>query len=258
MHVQGDRLGGKDIAMRRVTRNRTAVATTLWFTANAFTLPAAGQAADQFLSNAQANCDQQAQQQTAAVMQRKAIEPTDVLAWPLLFNDLAIRRQQESNQPRLLAEVEQQRQRCYLSAQAAATQRAEESRKQVAERNQGYQRISIETFALDGKEFANKGAKVSMTGMYIGSDTISLLFSDTRAVILATRYPNLGEQPNAPLLVDNASREFRKRLLECRSNPACAQVGCPVTVLGVVTTCTLQKEIGAAHGVACLSVEDGR
>lgn len=226
--------------------------------ASLFGYSALGQTMDNLLATALGNCDRQAEQQIAAASAKKPIAPTDLLAWPLLMNDLAIRRQQEADQPRLLADIEQQRQQCRLAAETAAAQRVQEARKQENERNQGYQRISVETFALDGKELAAKAAKVSISGAYLGGGNISLLFNDTRAVILATRYPNLGEQPKVPLLVDSASREFRKRLLSCRSSPGSAQVGCPITVLGRVTMCTFQNELGATRDAPCLNVEDGR
>lgn len=226
--------------------------------ANALACAANAQTSDTLLSSALENCDRQAQEQVAQASGRKSIAPTDILAWPLLLNDLATRRQQEAEQPRLLAEIEQQRQQCRMAAENAAAQRAQETHKQEQEKKEGYQRISVEAFALDGKDLAAKVAKVSISGAYLGSDNSSFLFSDVRSVILATRYPNLGDQPKVPLLTDNATREFRKRLLDCRSNPASTQVGCPVIVLGRVTMCTLRSEFGAAREMPCIDAQDGR
>lgn len=226
--------------------------------ASTLALPASSQTPDSLLASAYENCDRLAQEQTAQASGRKSIAPIDLLAWPLLLNDLSTRRQQEADEPRLLALIEQQRQQCRLGAETAAAQRTQEARRQEQEIKAGYQRISVETFALDGKELAGRAAKISISGVYLGDDHTSFIFSDARAVILATRYPNLGEQPKVPLLVENASREFRKRLLGCRSNPGSAQVGCPVTVIGRATMCTLQNGLGATGEIPCTEVHDGR
>ena len=226
--------------------------------ANALACAANAQTSDTLLSSALENCERQAQEQVAQASGRKSIAPADILAWPLLLNDLATRRQQEAEQPRRLAEIEQQRQQCRLAAENAAVQRTQETHKQEQEKKEGYQHISVEAFALDGKDLAAKAAKISISGAYLGSDGISFLFSDARSVILATRYPNLGDQPKVPLLTENASRDFRKRLLSCRTNPSAAQVGCPVVVLGRATMCTLQNELGGTRNVPCADVQDGR
>lgn len=244
--------------MNRGSYSVLLLAAALLLDASLFALAAVGKTSDSILAAALTNCDRIAEQETAAASVRKSIAPIDLLAWPLLLNDLSTRRQQEANQPRLLANIEQKRQQCRSAAEAAAEQRVQETRKQEIERNQGYQRISVEVFALDGKELAAKRAKASISGSYLGGENISYLFNDTRAVILATRYPNLGEQLKVPLLLDGASREFRKRLLVCRSNPGSAQIGCPVTVLGRVTICTIQNGLGASRNAPCLAVEDGR
>jgi hypothetical protein len=143
-------------------------------------------------------------------------------------------------------------------AENAAAQRAQETRRQEQEIKEGYQRISVEAFLLDGKDLATKSAKISLSGAYLGDDNISFLFSNARSVILATKYPNLGDQPKVPLLTENATREFRKRLLECRSNPASAQVGCLITVIGRATMCRLQSGFGAEREIPCANVQDGR
>jgi uncharacterized protein YecT (DUF1311 family) len=215
---------------------------------------------DNVLAAALANCDQQAQQQTAAALGRKSIEPTDILAWPLLLNDLATRRQQEADQPRLLAAIEQQRQQCRTNAEAAATQRMREAQNQERDRDRGYQRVSVDSFALDGRDLAAREAKVSLSGAYISDGNVGVLYADTRAIIMATHYPNAGgsNQPRVPLLTDDASRDFRQRLLACQTNPASAQVGCPVIVLGLATMCKLSNALGAERDLPCVAVEDGR
>src|SRR6185312_6103468 len=125
------------------------VASTLACTANA-------QTPDPVLSSALAGCDRQAQEQVAQASGRKSIAPTDLLAWPLLFNDLAVRRQQEADQPRLLAEIEQQRQQCRMAAENAAAQRTQEAHKKKQEEKAGYQHISVDTFILDAEDLVAK------------------------------------------------------------------------------------------------------
>jgi hypothetical protein len=180
------------------------------------------------------------------------------LPWPLLLNDLATRRKQEADQPRLLATIEQQRQQCRQLAEAAAVQRAQETRNQERDRTRGYQRISVETFVLDSKELAGSAAKVSVSGAYLGEGNVGFLYVDTRAVIIATKYPNLGDQPKVPLLTDGASRQFRQHLLMCQSNPGSAQIGCPATIIGKVAKCTFHNAFGETRESPCINVEDGR
>ena len=152
----------------------------------------------------------------------------------------------------------QERQQCRRYAEAAAAQRMQDARNQTLDQDRGYQRITVEAFVLDGKELAAKSAKVSLSGSYVGQNDNGFLFADTRAVIMATKYPNMGEQPKVPLLTDGASRNFRQRLLMCNSNPGTAQIGCPVTVLGEVAVCTLTNAFGATREMACINVQDGR
>jgi hypothetical protein len=132
-----------------------------------------------------------------------------------------------------------------------------EVRRQQAEQDEakGYESISGETFVLDGKDLAAKAAKVSLSGVYIREGNLDVLYADARAVMMA--HQGL-RQPSVPLLTDDASREFREHLLTCQSNPASAQMGCPVAVLGRVTTCTLSNAFGAARAEPCVAVEDGR
>jgi hypothetical protein len=119
-----------------------------------------------------------------------------------------------------------------------------------------YRRISVETFVLDGKDLASNAAKVSLGGVYIREGNLDVLYADMRALMMVTQQRL--NQPNVPLLTDNASREFRQHLLTCQSNPASAQMGCSVTVLGGVTSCRLSNALGASREEPCVAVEDGR
>jgi len=202
-------------------------------------------AIDNALAAALADCDSQAKEQVKRDDANWTIGPH----WPRQFDSLWTQH---------VNEIEQQRQQCHRYAEATAAQRAQGARNQERDRERGYEPISVETFVLDSKELAAKAAKVSVSGAYLGQNNIGFVYVDTRAVIMATKYPNLGEQPKVPLLTDNATREFRQRLLACQSNPAAAQAGCPLTILGEVTICTFSNGLGAERTSPCINVEDGR
>ncbi|MGD0332969.1 MAG: lysozyme inhibitor LprI family protein [Xanthobacteraceae bacterium] len=202
-------------------------------------------AIDNALAAALTDCDSQAMEQVKRDDANWTIGPH----WPRQFDSLWTQH---------VNEIEQQRQQCRRYAEAAAAQRAQAARNQERDHERGYEPISVETFVLDSKELAAKAAKVSVSGAYLGQNNIGFVYVDTRAVIMATKYPNLGEQPKVPLLTDNATREFRQRLLACQSNPAAAQVGCPMTILGEVTICTFSNGFGAERTLPCINVEDGR
>jgi hypothetical protein len=119
-----------------------------------------------------------------------------------------------------------------------------------------YQPISVETFVLDGRDLASKATKVSLGGVYIRQGNLDVLYANVQAAMIANSRGL--HQPNVPLLTDDASREFRQHLLMCQSNPASAEMGCSVTVLGRVITCKLSNAYGATREEPCVAVEDGR
>jgi hypothetical protein len=214
---------------------------------------------DRELAAALENCDRQAAQQTEAELKQKPIEPTTMLNPVLLMLELDARKRYEEDQPRRLALVEQQHQQCRQAAEATAVRRVNEARNQDRDRERGYRPISIETFVLDGKDMAAHSAKVSLRGAYMQEGNTALLFADQVAVLKATRYPEIGRnEPRVLLFTDKASREARQYFLRCNSNPALAQVGCPVIVLGRITTCQLTGPTGMTRTLPCIAVEEGR
>jgi hypothetical protein len=120
----------------------------------------------------------------------------------------------------------------------------------------GYQSISVEAFVLDGKDLATSAAKVSLSGVYIRQGNLDVLYANVQAAMIANSRGL--HQPNVPLLTDDASREFRHHLLMCQSNPASAEMGCSVTVLGRVATCKLSNAFGATREEPCVAVENGK
>ena len=136
-----------------------------------------------------------------------------------------------------------------------AKKRVVEREAELEERTSGYQRISVETFLLDGGDLAAKAAKVSISGVYVREGNLSVLYADRDSAMMAAR--GRTQQPKVPLLTDNASREFRQVLLMCQSNPANAQGGCPITILGRAEKCQLSNAFGATRDESCIAVEKG-
>jgi hypothetical protein len=127
------------------------------------------------------------------------------------------------------------------------------------EKARGYQRISLETFLLDGKDLAARAAKVSLQGAYLQEGNIGMFFTNQVAIMKVTQAPQIGRnEPRVPLLTDDATRESRQYLLRCRSNPAAAQVGCPITILGHATMCTATGPLGVGQELPCVAVDEAR
>jgi tetratricopeptide (TPR) repeat protein len=125
---------------------------------------------------------------------------------------------------------------------------------QRVDQKQAYQRVTFEQFLLDGKLLAEGQARVSIKGRYVKFGEIEYLFSDELAV-LAARH-SLKPDMGVPLLIDDASREFRKVLLYCDSTATFTPVGCPVAVFGHVEMCEKTSLAGTTH-TPCLAVENG-
>jgi hypothetical protein len=204
-------------------------------------------AIDNALTAALADCDRQEQEQIERDDANWTIGPH----LPRQFDPLWTQH---------VNEIERQRQQCRRSAGIAAAQRAQQARNEEIDQDRGYRRITVDAFELDGKDLAARSAKVSLTGAIMMDGNVTVLFASGQAAIMATRYANVAGQHYAtvPLLIDDASRSFRKHLLSCQSQPASSYFGCPVTVLGYATTCTLSNEFGAKRQLPCLDVEDGR
>jgi len=123
--------------------------------------------------------------------------------------------------------------------------RSTASRRSYEER--GYQSITTEDFALDGKRMASNSAKVYVTGFYKGQGNIHHLFASTDDV--ARQHYDASDVPMAvPLLIEDASREARKLFLQCKE-----ALGCAVTITGHVTMC---ERTFLKTKLPCLSVED--
>jgi hypothetical protein len=141
--------------------------------------------------------------------------------------------------------------------QEARKTHMQRQREQFADQSRagGYEGISIETFVLDGNDLAEKAAKIMIQGVYVREGNLDVLYADAQAIFMA-KQARLNP-PKVPLLADDATRELRRYLLSCQSNPA-AQMGCPLMVLGRATRCTLTNAFGSTRETFCVVVDDGQ
>jgi hypothetical protein len=103
--------------------------------------------------------------------------------------------------------------------------------------------MTLEDFALDGKDLATREAKVSLGGSYISAGGDEFMF-DGKAWV--------------GLLTDDAPREARAILLRCRRNPmnpAYGHTGCVSVVLAGHAVACKSIDPAGGRGNACLAVE---
>ena len=205
------------------------------------------------------NCDRQAEKETAEASRLTPVAPTSFLNPILLLNDLHQRKQEEENQPLLFQQIEQKRQQCRRNVVAAATRRAQEVIDQKSDAAKGYKQISFETFALDGKSLAATQARVSMKGSYLPDGNFEWLFPGQVEALHARSNPGQGRNiPKIPLVTEDASRDFRKTLLKCKTTPGADQMGCLTVITGHVSQCTVTGPLASGTSLPCIVVENGR
>lgn len=205
------------------------------------------------------NCDRQAESEAAQASQLSPVAPTSFLNPILLLNDLHRRKQEEANQPELLDRIEQKRQQCRKNVVAAATRQAQEVLNQKSDDARGYKPISFETFALDAKSLASKQARISMKGSYMPDGNFEWFFPSQMEAFNARNYPEQGRNAaKIPLLTEDASRDFRKFLLKCKSTPGANQMGCLTVITGHVSLCSVTGPLASGTSLPCIVVENGR
>lgn len=118
-----------------------------------------------------------------------------------------------------------------------------------------YTNISINNFLLDGKTMASAQERAMLSGFYIKQGNIERLFSNMLAIAMSREYGQLNA--GVGLLTEDANRETRAYLLECQQNPVASQTGCPVTLLGHASMCTVTSLVGS-HEEPCLVVENSQ
>jgi hypothetical protein len=206
-----------------------------------------------------ANCDDQAERESARVSTLTPIAPTSVLNPILLLNDLNRRKQEEANQPQLLNQIELQRQRCRQNVVAEAARRAQETIDQRSDNARGYMSIAFDTFALDAKNLAATQARISVKGAYVPDGNFEWLFASQGEAVQASMSPVQARNvPRIPLLTEDASREFRKFLLNCKSIPGADRTGCLTAITGHVSMCSVTGPFGGSRTLPCVVVENGR
>jgi DNA-directed RNA polymerase subunit N (RpoN/RPB10) len=202
------------------------------------------------------NCDRRAEVEAAEASRLTPVAPVSILNPVLLLNDLHRRKQEEENQPRILEQIELKRQQCRREIVAAASYRAQEALDQKTDAARGYRPITFEAFALDAKSWAATQKRVSVRGAYLPDGNLEWLFPDqTEAIQARSGASNIAR---IPLVTEDASREFRKALLRCKSTPGSDQIGCRTLVTGHVSLCSLTTPLGARSDIPCIIVENGR
>jgi hypothetical protein len=58
---------------------------------------------------------------------------------------------------------------------------------ELEHRTSGYQRISVETFVLDGADLAAKAAKLSLNGAFVREGNLAVLYADARSAMMASQ-----------------------------------------------------------------------
>jgi hypothetical protein len=140
---------------------------------------------------------------------------------------------------------------CAASAASAALAQTEQRQRwdaaqrrgQAEDQQRGYQAMTLEDFALDGKDLATHEAKVLLGGSYISAGGNEFMFDGKVWV---------------GLLTDDAPREARAILLRCRGhpmNPAYGHTGCISVVLAGHAVACRSIDPAGGRGNACLVVE---
>jgi hypothetical protein len=116
--------------------------------------------------------------------------------------------------------------------------------KQTADR--GYRPMTVRAFKIDGKQLAVESTKIAVLGAYLHEGRMDY--------IAVGSYSHPVE---IPLLIDDASRETRVRLLQCQEKPLNTwNTGCQdVILLGHAAICTLTTLAGSSEE-PCIAVED--
>jgi hypothetical protein len=165
---------------------------------------------------------------------------------------------EEARRARQEAEQKLKQLREATAAQQTQQQRdlaqTQQSERQTDLLRRGYDTISVQNFELDGADLAGRTAKLAVSGAYVREGNLDVLYTDTQAAGMA--YGGV-RRPKVPLLIDNAPRELRERLQNCRTDLSTTRIGCAVTVLGHATRCTVTNAFGTTREEPCLEVESG-
>lgn len=145
------------------------------------------------------------------------------------------KRQQEQD-----AALEVERARVRLRAQALADRQAALEQKL---KDGGYKMESPIDFELDWRDLRASAQKVAVQGSYMESD-------DVEGLVISNK-----DLPLIRLYTDDASRDARKLMLECRLGNYIAP-SCKLIVAARVVTCVRNKNKTNEKEIPCLQVED--
>jgi uncharacterized protein YecT (DUF1311 family) len=154
-----------------------------------------------------------------------------------------------------LYDVEYDRLRCRKQAPLVLAAQQATAQHLKMEEQRGYKRITYDDFKLDGKQLAANESKIAITGFYLKIGEGEYLFPSILAVAMMRQ--TLSADNGIGLLTNDAKRNIRKYFLDCQNNPAMAQIGCRINVLGHVTICTKTSLLSGSTELPCLVVEDG-
>ena len=120
-----------------------------------------------------------------------------------------------------------------------------------------YRSLTLGEFENEGPTLAAQSARVEITGAYTKPGNVDLLYANRASAVTAAGNPESAEgrrTPSISLLTDQASHGARAALLDCRIRK---EAGCPVTLRGQVTMCTITNSLGSSQQFPCLDVRDG-
>lgn len=119
-------------------------------------------------------------------------------------------------------------------------------------KQRSYEQTTVKDFVLDAPTLLAKHAGVRVQGQYVKDGNIDMLYANLMGVAMAQDT----SQPHIYLRPEHASRSLREKMLNCASDPATSQLGCPLALSGVADDCVLTNGFGASRHEICLDVED--
>jgi hypothetical protein len=117
-----------------------------------------------------------------------------------------------------------------------------------------YQTMSITDFVVNGHNLATANAHVHLSGYYTLYGDVPVLFSDAQAANVTKYASGAVRQPSVPLLIDHASPELRRQMVDCDANPGVASCY-KIDISGTATMCAVSNAFGATRSVPCIDAQ---
>jgi hypothetical protein len=155
----------------------------------------------------------------------------------------------------LEAQARRERERVEAQAQQEKERAAEEARRQIQAQaahgrlvarlsELGFELVGAVDLTLDWKSYMTKGTKIALDGTYV---------EDSDLEVLST--PDNKDHPKIRIYTDDASRDARKLMLECR-NSDFKFSSCQMIVGGTVKNCIRNQGKLNEKEVPCLRVQE--